>query len=105
MTYRNVAICNKTGLYPLYRCSKSIKDMAEITFIPFRARPNITATANADTPVTYWSNPTKAECAFGYGVTHYREFELKDVVKKDGTIKRWLKDENGRRWNYSCVFI
>lgn len=103
MTYRNAAICNKTGLHPLYRCSKNIKDMAhEIVFTPLKTKTvEITATAKEDTPVEYWSNPTKAEIAFGHGATHYRDFRLKDVLKKDGTVKRWVRDEYGRRWNYS----
>lgn len=61
----------------------------------------ITAKAKEDAVVEYWSNPTKAEIAFGYGATHYRDFKLKDVLKKDGTIKHWVRDERGRRWNYS----
>jgi hypothetical protein len=73
-----------------------------ITFTPVKTKAvEITATASEDAPVEYWSNPTKAETAFGYGATHYRDFRLKDVLKKDGTVKRWVRDEDGRRWNYS----
>lgn len=73
-----------------------------ITFTPVKTKTvEITATAKEDTPVEYWSNPTKAEIAFGYGATHYRNFRLNDVLKKDGTVKRWVRDEDGRRWNYS----
>ena len=73
-----------------------------IAFTPVKTKTiEITATAKEDAPVEYWSNPTKAEIAFGYGATHYRDFKLQEVLKKDGTIKRWVRDESGRRWNYS----
>ena len=73
-----------------------------ITFTPVKTKTiEITATAKEDALVEYWSNPTSAEIAFGYGATHYRDFKLKEVLKKDGTIKRWVRDERGRRWNYS----
>lgn len=73
-----------------------------IIFTPVKTKTiEITGTAKDDAPVEYWSNPTKAEIAFGYGATHYRDFKLKEVLKKDGTIKRWVRDERGRRWNYS----
>lgn len=76
----------------------------EIVFTPIRTKSlEVTAAAKEDAPVEYWSNPTKAEIAFGHGATHYRDFKLKDVLKKDGTIKRWVRDTDGRRWYYSKI--
>ena len=76
----------------------------EIIFTPIKTKGfELTAAAKEDAPVEYWSNPTKAEIAFGHGATHYRDFKLKDVLKKDGTIKRWVRDTDGRRWYYSKI--
>lgn len=76
----------------------------EIVFTPIKTKSfEVTAAAKEDAPVEYWSNPTKAEIAFGHGATHYRDFKLKDVLKKDGTIKRWVRDTDGRRWYYSKI--
>jgi hypothetical protein len=76
----------------------------EIVFTPIKTKSfEVTAAAKEDAPVEYWSNPTKAEIAFGHGATHYRDFRLMDVLKKDGTIKRWVRDTDGRRWYYSKI--
>jgi hypothetical protein len=76
----------------------------EIVFTPIKTKSfEVTAAAKEDAPVEYWSNPTKAGIAFGHGATHYRDFKLKDVLKKDGTIKRWVRDTDGRRWYYSKI--
>lgn len=43
------------------------------------------------TLVTYHRKPTAAEIKFGHGATHYRDFPIDEVKKKDGTIKKRLK--------------
>jgi hypothetical protein len=55
----------------------------EIVFTPIKTKSfEVTAAAKEDAPVEYWSNPTKAEIAFGHGATHYRDFRLMDVLKR-----------------------
>lgn len=49
-------------------------------------------------PVTYHRNPTQSEIKFGYGATHYRDFELADCLTDDGRLKKWFvaKDDGLR---------
>ena len=56
------------------------------------------AVVDLNMPVTYHREPTKSEIAFGEGATHFRDFELADVLNKDGIIKKWLvaKDDGLR---------
>jgi len=43
--------------------------------------------------------PTKAEIKWGYGATHYKEFDKKQWLKKDGSLKVWIKcPEDGLRY-------
>ncbi|GEM53830.1 hypothetical protein B0A58_14840 [Flavobacterium branchiophilum NBRC 15030 = ATCC 35035] len=35
----------------------------------------------------YWRKPTKAEIKFGYGATHYRDFDFEDCFDADGYLK------------------
>jgi hypothetical protein len=35
----------------------------------------------------YWRNPTKAEIKFGYGATHYRNFDFDDCFDTEGYLK------------------
>ena len=45
--------------------------------------------------IEYHRKPTAYEIKFGYGATHYRDFEPKDYLKKDGkTIKKRIKAKN-----------
>ena len=45
----------------------------------------------------YWRNPTKQEIAWGMGALHCGDFDPLDVVKKDGSLKKWFK-KDGKRW-------
>jgi hypothetical protein len=40
------------------------------------------------TLVTFHRKPTQSEIRFGHGATHYRDFPIDDVKKKDGKIKK-----------------
>lgn len=40
---------------------------------------------------TYHRNPTPYEIKFGYGATHYKDFDESICFKADGTIKKRLK--------------
>ena len=40
-----------------------------------------------------YRQPTKSEIAFGYGAIHYAEFERELFLRKDGTLKRWIKSQ------------
>ena len=48
---------------------------------------------------TYWRNPTMSEIKFGYGATHYRDFTHKEASHPDGRPKKWLKADDGLRYN------
>ena len=41
-------------------------------------------------PITYRRNPTPSEIKFGYGATHYKDFILGDVIKHNGSAKKWI---------------
>lgn len=43
----------------------------------------------------YHRKPTPGEIKFGYGATHYRDFPMKECLKKDGSIKKRLKGDDG----------
>lgn len=46
--------------------------------------------------IEYHRKPTAGEIKFGYGAIHYRDFEPKDFLKKDGkTIKQRIKADDG----------
>lgn len=45
--------------------------------------------------LTYSRKPTENEIKFGHGATHYREFMPNQYLKKDGTIKKRLKADDG----------
>lgn len=42
-------------------------------------------------PITGHRPPTAAEIRFGYGATHYADFDREVWQKPDGTLKRWIK--------------
>lgn len=48
--------------------------------------------------VEYHANPTQADIVFGYGTTKYKCFPFDQVMREDGSLKRWVADEKGRRW-------
>lgn len=56
------------------------------------------AVIDLNMPVTYHRSPTRSEIAFGYGATHYRDFELADCLNKEGAIKKWIKADDGLRY-------
>jgi hypothetical protein len=39
--------------------------------------------------------PNKYELKMGYGATHYRTFLKSDIMKKDGTLKKFFKADDG----------
>ena len=41
--------------------------------------------------LTYHRKPTPSEIKFGYGATHYKDFDISFCHKADGTIKKRLK--------------
>ena len=45
--------------------------------------------------ITYSRKPTAAEIKFGHGATHYRDFPIWECKKKDGSIKKRLKADDG----------
>ena len=48
--------------------------------------------------ITAHRNPTPYEIRFGYGATHYRDFDVTDWIKPDGTLKTWIKADDGLRY-------
>jgi hypothetical protein len=40
--------------------------------------------------ITYCRKPTPEEIKFGYGATHYRDFDFEECVKKNGYIKKYI---------------
>lgn len=48
--------------------------------------------------ITAHRNPTPSEIRFGYGATHYRDFDVTDWLKADGTLKKWIKADDGLRY-------
>jgi len=45
--------------------------------------------------VEYHRKPTKSEIRFGHGATHYRDFKKEEFLKKDGTVKKRIKADDG----------
>lgn len=41
--------------------------------------------------VEFHRKPTEDEIRFGHGATHYKDFLVKDIRKKDGTLKKRIK--------------
>jgi|WetSurMetagenome_2_1015567.scaffolds.fasta_scaffold1109195_1 hypothetical protein len=52
--------------------------------------------------ITYHRKPTVSEIKFGYGAMHYRDFDIEELVKPDGNIKKWIKakDDGLRYYDY-----
>jgi hypothetical protein len=46
--------------------------------------------------ITYWRKPTKEEINFGYGATHFRDFEFEKCFDDNGILKLKVKasDDN-----------
>lgn len=52
-----------------------------------------------DDTLTFHRNPTQAEINFGHGVTHYRDFPLREVLTAKGHIKKWfVSRDDGLRY-------
>jgi hypothetical protein len=49
--------------------------------------------ARKNNQIIYHRNPTASEIKFGAGAIHYATFDRDDenIVKKDGTLKKWFK--------------
>jgi hypothetical protein len=45
--------------------------------------------------LTYHRNPTAGEIRFGHGAIHYRDFPVAQCLKKDGSVKKRLKADDG----------
>ena len=41
--------------------------------------------------IEFHRKPTAGEIKFGHGATHYRDFLVKDIKKKDGSLKYRIK--------------
>jgi hypothetical protein len=55
---------------------------------------------NAET-FSYWRNPSHEEIKLGYGTIHHIALLLEDCINpKTGKIKKWIKAEDGLRYNY-----
>jgi hypothetical protein len=52
----------------------------------------------AHTDIVGWRRPTAYEMRQGFGAIHYREFHISEWLKPDGTIKRWIKADDGLRY-------
>ncbi len=51
--------------------------------------------------VTYHRKPTPEEIKFGHGATHYRDFDIADCLKANGTIKKLIvAKDDGLRYSY-----
>ena len=48
--------------------------------------------------ITAHRNPTPSEIKWGYGAIHYRDFDMADWLKPDGTLKTWIKADDGLRY-------
>lgn len=48
--------------------------------------------------ITAHRKPTAGEIRFGYGATHYREFDVLEWLKPDNTFKKWIKANDGLRY-------
>lgn len=48
--------------------------------------------------ITGHREPTQSEIRFGYGAIHYRVFDVSKWLKPDGTLKRWIKADDGLRY-------
>lgn len=52
----------------------------------------------------YWRNPTKSEIKFGYGATHYRDFDIEECFNEDGSFKLAMRAKNDGLKYYSCSY-
>jgi hypothetical protein len=67
--------------------STGVSDMARVV------RDDVTG------PITYHREPTQSEINFGYGCTHYMDFEISECCKKGTRIlKQWVKGPDGLRY-------
>jgi len=48
--------------------------------------------------ITAHRKPTPSEIKWGYGAVHYRDFYVEDWLKPDGTLKTWIKADDGLRY-------
>lgn len=49
--------------------------------------------------IEYHRQPTERELKFGEGATHYRRFNINEVLNKKGEIKSWIKaKDDGLRY-------
>jgi hypothetical protein len=52
----------------------------------------------------YWRNPTKEEIKFGYGATHYRDFDFENCFDEDGFQKVKVKASDDGLIYHSCEY-
>lgn len=48
--------------------------------------------------ITAHRKPTTSEIRWGYGSTHYRDFDVEDWLNPNGTLKTWIKADDGLRY-------
>ena len=85
-TLKSLEVLNDDNLQTLY--SKAQKIYTENVY-------------HKDIPIDkfeFHGEPTHAECAAGYGCTHYKSFQMEYLYKDDGLFKRRVADFDGRIW-------
>lgn len=48
--------------------------------------------------ITAHRNPIASEIKWGYGAIHYRDFDVQEWLKPNGTLKTWIKADDGLRY-------
>ena len=48
--------------------------------------------------ITAHRSPTQSEIKYGYGAIHYRDFPVEEWLKSNGTLKTWIKADDGLRY-------
>lgn len=57
---------------------------------------HISQFVNKPQTIEYWRKPTKAEIKFGYGATHYRNFDFDMCFDENGYLQQRIKATNDR---------
>lgn len=52
-----------------------------------------------ESQVKYWRHPTQEEIRCGQGYVRWIVVDLSQVIKLDGTLKKWFIGKDGLRYN------
>lgn len=52
--------------------------------------------------ISYWRNPTKEDIKFGYGATHYRDFEFEKCFDENGFLKLKMRASDDKLIYHYC---